>query len=273
MKSLLTVCTLVLLFTTNTHADALTFVSHFNGDGPPWNWDSYAGAPTGTDQLVVYYGDPPTNIGYVTHDIDNSGGSATGRCTITFDVDMKEMGFVGYYTGPKILEIGTVDGNKSVFGDGCMVGVNAANWKADPGTNGQYRFGYSTYFRYWNGTSQTSGTFTPPDGIPHVYHVQLDVDVSNITSYWEVVAQLTVIGPSSGGAIITSTPPVSTASRNDSSYDGLQDITKYRFGSLDTANVYSNSTIRLDNFVANIPEPTLAGLALLMAVLTRRVLH
>ena len=37
MKSLLTVCTLVLLFTTNTHADALTFVSHFNGDGPPWN--------------------------------------------------------------------------------------------------------------------------------------------------------------------------------------------------------------------------------------------
>jgi PEP-CTERM motif len=238
------------------------FSSTFDGTSP-WNWDAAVGSCSGTDQLDVPVG-PTAGASIVQEDLDTGthAGDGTGTLIATFDVDLNNMAFDGYYSGPAIFEMGTVDGNKSAYdGTGCMVRVNVQNWKADPGVGGEFRFGISDFIRYWNPAQLGStGVFSPTAGQDWTYQVEVTTVAEKAGTVWTVTSDLAVTGPS-GGEIVTLTAQ-SYATRDDGSYDGLLDVNKYRLGVLGSDNTVDNTSMSFDNFNV-VPEP--ATLALLGA--------
>lgn len=247
----------------------LMFSSTFDGSTVPWNWDGSSGSPSGTNQMDVAVG-PTAGASYVNHVVSGVAGDGTGTLNISFDVDCTNMAFDGYYSGPAIAEVGTVDGNKSVFGDGVMARVGVVNWKADPGQTGQYRFGLSTYIRYWNGSPVTSGTFSPGAGQTPIYQVDLTITAAvTPTDDWTITADMDVTGPTAG--IIDTLSCQSVATRTDADYDGLLDINEYFLGVLNTGNTVDGTSLSFDNFNA-VPEPATLGLLALggLAALKRR---
>ncbi len=248
-----TVLVSVLMVGASARADLL-FSSDFDGPAP-WNWATAVGSPAGTGAMTAPAG-PTADRNYVQQAISGVQGDGTGQIQVSFDVDLSDMAFSGWYSGPSLFEVGTTSGNKSSQGDGLLSSVGVANWKANAGDPLQIRFNTASAIMWWGGVHATTDTFYPVNDL--VYHLVLTVDVSRVGDTWTVNSILDVTGDS-GGSIVTKSTSKEFSATN-ASFQGLLNVNKYRLGVLNTGNTVDGTSMTFDNFSV-VPEP--ASLAVL----------
>lgn len=273
------VCMMLMgLFAAVLPAHAAVFSSDFSGTSP-WNFDTLDDPSNllwGAGEMI-YSGTVNNVKAWVTKSIDGATvfPLETGVLTLKMKIDLSNYPTTNSdFAGPALIEIATA-GNKSSFTGGKLYTFNAAGFN----TPGEYRFGQSIAWIYWNSGAGNANTGSRNIGnrpaFPLVYDMLATIYISgNDTDGWTIHAKTDVTGPINNLGVIGTDSMSSTYTYVSASINGLKSITGLRVGctrgSLAPGN---NDSVVLDDVdLTLVPEPAIIGLLGLgvLAFLRRR---